>query len=200
MEPLLIEIVDKGLTVSDWIQIISAIATFIISVISIVIAVVAVRQTKKAAEKAANDLQESVRGNVGISYDMIQHSNKNPIGYFLIKNYGASPLRFEQFIYDEELLNNNQNENRDAFRTQFDRIKDLTLAPSQAIRIHFIEKNISSHEYHFSFKYQTNGKHYQGEIRINVAAITGILRGKKLAHDPEESVAVLLAEIAERMM
>jgi|GEM_PF-2796066 len=200
METMLVETVQTGLSTSDWIQIISAAATFIISVISVIIAVIAIRQTKKATETAANDLHETTRGNVGISYDMIQHSKSKPVGYILVKNYGAAPLRFEQFDYDQALLDNNQNQNKDAFKTQFDRMKNVTLAPGQAIRIMFIEKNTSAHDYRFTFRYKTSGRYYDDEVYINVAAITGILKGKLITKDYEESQAVILAEIAERMM
>ena len=37
-------------------------------------------------------------------------------------------------------------------------------------------------------------------VDINVASITGILKGKMPAPDPEESLAAILVEIAEGMM
>ncbi|EAH1856309.1 TPA_asm: hypothetical protein GEK33_02415 [Listeria monocytogenes] len=111
------------MTISDWIQILSIIATLIISIVSIVIASKSLKLTKTSIESAN-------RPYVTCYLDMVTvgHFQK----YLIIKNFGSSPAIIKDISFIGEPAFKN--------RADLDSLNETTIAPNQKFIILFDKK------------------------------------------------------------
>lgn len=86
--------ITDAIAFSDWIQILSIIATTIISIVSVIIATKSLRLTKKSIEDAN-------RPYIGCFVEMIEvgHFQK----YFVIKNFGKTPATIVDIKFNKEI-------------------------------------------------------------------------------------------------
>lgn len=105
----------NSIEVSDWIQILSILATTIISVVSVIIATKSLRLTRKSIEDAN-------RPYIGCYVEMIEvgHFQK----YFVIKNFGKTPATIIDIKFDKEIKGLGR-------QGKIDSIKNALIAPNQ---------------------------------------------------------------------
>src|SRR5690625_5063871 len=104
-----------SLVVSDWIQIVSILATTTISIISVFIALKSLKLTRKSIEDANKPY-------ISCYVEMIEvgHFQK----YFVIKNFGNTPAIIIDIAFDKHIKDLGRN-------GKIDSIKDTMIAPGQ---------------------------------------------------------------------
>src|SRR5690625_3842934 len=105
----------QKIDISGWIQIVSIIATTIISIVSITIATKSLRLTRKSIEDANKPY-------ISCYVEMIEvgHFQK----YFVIKNFGNTPAIIIDITFDKHIKDLGRN-------GKIDSIKDTMIAPGQ---------------------------------------------------------------------
>ncbi len=103
------------INISDWLQILSIIATTVISVVSVIIASKSLRLTRKSIEDANKPY-------IGCYVEMIEvgHFQK----YFVIKNFGKTPATIIDIKFDKEIKGLGRH-------GKIDSIKNALIAPNQ---------------------------------------------------------------------
>ena len=107
--------ITDAIAFSDWIQILSIIATTIISIVSVIIATKSLRLTKKSIEDAN-------RPYIGCFVEMIEvgHFQK----YFVIKNFGKTPATIVDIKFNKEIKGLGR-------EGKLDSVKNALIAPNQ---------------------------------------------------------------------
>lgn len=166
------------MSISDWINVVLCVLSSLLAAISIVTVVITLRQNHKMIENAT-------RPYIAISYETTCVAPESPKRYIVVKNYGQSAAEIKD-VSCTGLQNR-------AFLTQFNRLKNSSLAPMQR-RIYYLEDSIDSSKngaVTFSYTYCGNGKQYVESTVVQVNNGSLIYRSSK------ESCA--LQEIVERL-
>lgn len=139
------------MTTSDWIQIISIIATLFISTVSIIIALKSLKLTKSSIESAN-------RPYVSCYLDMVSvgHYQK----YLVIKNFGFTPAIILKISFIGELALKN--------RSDLDSLHETTIAPNQKFAIVYDKKAFNKSIVSVMINYQDlHGNLYEELFQIN---------------------------------
>ncbi|WP_270993504.1 hypothetical protein [Listeria seeligeri] len=139
------------MTTSDWIQIISIIATFLISTVSIIIALKSLKLTK-------NSIESANRPYVACFLDMVSvgHYQK----YLVIKNFGSTPAIIKKISFIGEITLKN--------RIDLDSLHETTIAPNQKFAIVYDKKASNKSIVTVKINYQDlHGNLYEELFQIN---------------------------------
>lgn len=125
----------KSLTVSDVINAVSALASFIVSAIAVCISKKALRQTEKSIESAN-------RPYLGV-YASALHIGRGQDFYLIFRNYGNSSLTISDINCTDDFSNDFTDINPALHKDYVREMKGISIAPNQSISIHI---NDSKHK------------------------------------------------------
>lgn len=163
--------------------------SFILAVISVITVIIAIWQNNRM-------LEASTRPYVSIYFD---YSNMGqPIGYFVVKNFGNSSAKITSLSYNEVVKG--QPTSLCNVTNILDGLVGNTICPNQKfllpIRLHESPDGTCI----FDISYQLNAKKYKEHVEIIVKQYGKHSKSRMGVDDPMAVVAYPLQEIAERLM
>lgn len=181
------------LEVSDQIQIISIIATTIISIVSVWIAVATLKQTNRITEEA-NRPYITVYG--------ATTNFQSPKFMIVVKNFGQSGALIKEFSSDYDLLScvpgNPNNSHR-----PFENLKNTFIVPNQSFvsvinYLKVIEDNVEN--INFKIIYQTGKKVYNETVILNLATYKGLFTQRASTDGKElRTISYTLQDLVEKI-
>lgn len=169
--------------ISDWINVVLCVFSFVLAAISVVTVVVTLRQNNKMIENAT-------RPYIAIKYEALVLPGE-VVRYVVIKNYGQSEASIINISCDGCA-------NQD-FIDRISKLSGTTLAPGQRILYYFGAENPGIPEtLIFSCTYFGNKKIYKEEPVLKLIVGSTFKRPKNSELD--KAIPYLLQEIAERII
>ena len=177
------------MTISDKINLISVIFSFILSSIAIVISIKTLKQNSKMIE-------ESTRPAIMVVCKLT--NSYSPKIYLIVKNYGKSPGKITKFKCDIDLSKYDYN-NSDPFKY----LVGTTFAPGQSIltNIKHIELLENHDQINFEFEYSSLGKTYTETCRINLLAFKNLIQTRFATEGKElKIISYTLQDLVEKFL
>lgn len=166
-----------------------AISSFVLSVISVVTVIITLRQNNRMIET-------STRPNITIYFDYSQMGE--PIGYFVIRNFGISSGKIISLSYND--IAKKQPTSLCNVTDVLDGLVGNSIAPNQKFMIPIRLFESPSGTASFDITYLgSRKKPYKEHIEINVKQY-GKLSKSRIAYEENKSLSYPLQEIAERLM
>ncbi|OUC52546.1 hypothetical protein B7939_01090 [Eggerthia catenaformis] len=177
------------MTISDIINLVSAILSFVFSSIAIVISI-------KTLKQNSSMIEESTRPSIMV---VCKSTNSyDPKIYLIVKNYGKSPGKITRFKCSIDL-------SKYSF-TDSDPFKDLvgmTFAPGQYIltNIRHIELLKDNDQIIFDFDYSFLGKIYTETCYINLLSFKNLVQTRFATKDKElKIISYTLQDLVEKLL
>lgn len=168
-----------------------AISSFVLAVISVITVIVSIRQNNRM-------LEASTRPNITVYFDYSQMGE--PIGYFVIKNFGNSSGKITSLTYNE--IVKMQPTNLCDVTNVLNGMIGNSVAPSQKFMIPIKLSESPDGISTFDITYldsSKNKKPYTEHIEINIKQY-GKLSKSRIAYKDDKALSYPLQEIAERLM
>ncbi len=165
---------------SDWINVVLCILSFLLVVISIWVSIRTLKQNEKMIENAT-------RPYIMVVYEtmILPHDLKR---YVVVKNYGQTAAKILHMT-----CTGIQNE---FFLEQLRKCVGATLAPSQRLFYYYGGPNLGDVEMPiFDYQYTANGKIYSEKVQLQLITGANTSRAKG-----EDAVSFALQEISERLI
>ena len=149
------------MTISDWISLLSVIASLITSIVAIVISVKTLKQSNYAIE-------EDSRANIMFYIDTLTGGQN----YLVLKNFGNSFGK----ILDIDISPNIQYSKFEDSQpmSAITEFSNITLAPGQSIKSLFDFNEYPDKIFEVTIKYKTLGKTYTENYTLNISYINSI--------------------------
>ena len=166
--------------ISDWINVVLCILSFLLALISVITVVITLRQNHQMIEN-------STRPYIVITYEriIVPHGIAR---YIVVKNYGQTGAKITSMSLSGDIP--------EEFEIQFSKVSGAFLAPSQRLLYYFGGINLGSPErILFSYEYESGKKKYKETTEltlINGASSTG--------PESDDAVKYALQDIAERLI
>ena len=175
--------------ISDWINVVLCILSFVLAAISVVTVVITLRQNKKMIE-------ESNRPYITIYGDEINFSS--PQFYLILKNFGKTGAIINSLECDIDLSKYNYN----IKITPFQNIVGTLIAPNQNIVCNIDNKKLGEDNVdiiNFTISYSANGKTYQEKYPVNYSALKKNITLKVATEDKElKTISYVLQEMVQK--
>ena len=175
--------------ISDWINVILCILSFLLAAISVVTVVMTLRQNHKM-------IQNSTRPYV-VAFAQVTNFQK-PTFYLVLKNFGASGATIESFESSIEL-------NKVSFReelTPFNHVEGTFLAPGQTITSCLYSNEFKENcirEFTIKLKYNDGLNSYEQECPINYKAYIENVNVRAATKDKELcTISYVLQDLVEK--
>lgn len=166
-----------------------AISSFILSVTSVVTVIITIRQNKRI-------LEASTRPYVRIYFDHTQMGE--PIGYFVIKNFGNSSAKITSLSYNDVVKG--QPTSLCNVTGILDGLVGNSICPNQKFLLPIRPSKSPCGTCTFDISYQSSSKSYTEHIEINIEQYGDLTKPRMGDDDVMRVVAYPLQEIAERLM
>lgn len=178
----------SSLSPSDWIQICGIIVSTTASITAIVISILTLRQNNKMIEEAS-------RPAISIYFDYSQMGQ--PIGYFIIKNFGASAATILSITYSDS-IKKHPTELAD-LPAIFNGLIGNTIVPNQKVLAPFKLYEYKGGLAVFDIVYKSMTHTYTEHFVIDVEKYGKLVKPRVVSNEIK-SVSYPLQEIAERIM
>ena len=166
--------------ISDWINVVLCILSFLLAVISVVTVVITLRQNHEMIEN-------STRPYIVITYERIILRNEI-VRYIVVKNYGQTGARITKMTCTGDVP--------PIFSAHFLKVSGTFLAPSQRLLYYFGGTNTGKPEnISFSYEYDTDKKKYRDNIDLTLINGTSAMR-----QENDDVIKYALQDIAERLI
>ena len=177
------------MTVSDWINLVLSILSFILAAISVVTVVITLRQNNRMIE-------ETNRPYITIYGDETNFST--PQFYIVIKNFGKTGATITQLKCDIDLSKYSYQTGI----TPFKNINGTMLAPNQNIVCNIDNKELGKDNVeiiNFTISYTANGKIYNENYPVNYFALKKNITTKSSTQDKElKTISYVLQEMVQK--
>lgn len=177
--------------VSDWINVILCILSFILAVISVITVVITLKQNNKMIEN-------STRPYITI-YGRVTNF-QNPAYYIVLKNFGQTGAIIEDFKCNIDLLEFSYSKEH----KPFEHIKNTFIAPTQSIisninPIELSRKGIDCIK--FNIKYSSGTKKYEEEYIVNFLSDTDNVQSRASTENKEmKIISYTLQDLVEKLL
>lgn len=178
-----------SLSTSDVIQIFGIVMSFVTSIVAIVISVITLRQNSKMIE-------ESSRPCIVIYFDFTQ--NGSPIGYFVVKNFGASAAIIDSLTYSDVIRE--QPVSYADMPAILDGLIGNTIAPGQKVLVPFKPNEYPGGIAKFDVSYHSVKKGYDDHFEILVDNYMRLAKPRHANDKKMTPISYPLQEISERLM
>ncbi len=179
------------MNISDYINIVLCILSFLLAAISVITVVITLRQNNRMIEN-------STRPYITIYSRVTNFSS--PSYYIVLKNSGQSGATIESLITDIDLIYYSfSDEHR-----PFDNIKDTFVAPGQTIVCNLDPIKMSKEKVdkiNFKIEYSTNIKKYDETYTINFLGDTNNIQTRSATRDKElRTISYTLQDLVEKLL
>lgn len=166
-----------------------AISSFVLSVISVITVIITLRQNNRM-------LETSTRPYISVYFDYVNMGE--PIGYFVIKNFGTSSAKITSISYNEVVKNQ---------PTTLCRVTDIldglignSIAPGQKflLPVRLFETPDGTCE--FNISYSSTAKAYCEKFEIITNQFGKLSKSRIINDNSDKLISYPLQEIAERLM
>lgn len=166
-----------------------SVSSFVLAVVSVVTVIITIRQNKRI-------LEASTRPYVSIYFD---HTNMGqPIGYFVIKNFGNSSAKITSLSYNDVVKD--QPTSLCNLMGVLDGLIGNTICPNQKFLLPIWPSKSPHGTCAFDISYQSSSKSYTEHIEINIEQYGDLVKPRTGDEDVRKVVTYPLQEIAERLM
>ena len=173
------------MTVSDWINLILTILSFILAATSVIIVVVSIRQNNRMLEASTRPV---------LSFYTDEVNTGTPTMFFIVRNFGQSTAIIQQIECDHDFSQFLRGIGEITDIGRFKQLKGASIAPGQsrkcALEYTLVPNEIVIHVIYRS----SSGKDYNETVRFNPKAGLGMLVTKDSGKDSLKTISYAIQE------
>lgn len=166
-----------------------SVLSYILAVISVITVIVTIRQNNRMLESTS-------RPYVSIYFDYTNMGE--PIGYFVIKNFGNSSAKITKLTYNH--IVKNQPKSLCKVSDILDDMAGNTISPGQKIIMPIKVSNSPKGTCFFEITYVSSTKEYRDFFEITVSHYGKLSKSRIKNNETDHLISYPLQEIAERLM